>query len=115
LCAWDFWFVPIVPAPIVTNPCTLLPSQYSSQVCRAGLLCLWTRECEQGIVELRYDRKALHQAGKRFGAVCARLAAASAKGSFRNMESAVMSHLHRLRLEGMVAVCYFPLIPHYAR
>ena len=76
--------------------------QYPTQVCRMGLLYYWTKECEQGIIDLKYDRKALNNTSKKFGTTMAKLPTALAKG-WKSMEDS-MGPVYRIRLENMITV-----------
>ena len=68
-----------------------------------GILYYWTKECEQGIAELRYDRKALHATSKRFGTNCARIPTVVARGSWKTIDEPMLP-VHKLRLEGVMSV-----------
>lgn len=67
------------------------------------MLYFWTRECEVGITELRYERRAIQNTKARFQANIAKIPTAIARNSFRNLDEQ-MTPLHRLRLENMYTV-----------
>ena len=77
--------------------------QYPTQICRLGLLYHWTRECEQSIAELKYDRKAMHTCGKKYGAFIAKMSVVLGKGSWKTIDEAMLP-AHKLRLESMITV-----------
>ncbi|XP_062608693.1 dynein axonemal heavy chain 5-like, partial [Saccostrea cucullata] len=86
-------------------------SKYPAQVCRIGMLYYWTRECDAGIGELKYDRKALqHNTMKKYQASTAKLttedgakmATVLTKGAWRTLEDPMLP-LHKARLESMIA------------
>ncbi|XP_052708586.1 uncharacterized protein LOC128183562 isoform X10 [Crassostrea angulata] len=77
--------------------------KYPAQVCRIGMLYYWTRECDQGIGELKYDRKALQQNTlKKYQASTAKLTTVLTKGAWRTLEEPMLP-LHKARLESMIA------------
>ena len=78
--------------------------QYPSQICRMAMLYYWTRECEAGITELRYERRAIQNTKARFQANIAKIPTALARNCFRNLEETMLP-LHRLRLENLYTVC----------
>ena len=82
----------------------VLPMQYPSQVCRLGMLFHWTRECEQGIGEVRYDRKALQALLKKYTTNTGRLSSILARGSWRTLDEPMLP-FHKARLECMITVC----------
>lgn len=75
--------------------------KYPSQVCRLGMLYHWTRECEQGITEIRYDRKALHGLVKKYQANTARLSSVLVRGVWRTIDEPMLP-VHKARLECMI-------------
>ena len=77
--------------------------QYPTQICRLGLLYFWTRECEQGTNELKYDRKALYGTSKRFGNTIGKLPSLLLRGSFRSVDEPMLP-IHKVRIENMVTV-----------
>ena len=89
----------------------VLPMQYPSQVCRLGMLFHWTRECEQGIGEVRYDRKALQALLKKYTTNTGRLSSILARGSWRTLDEPMLP-FHKARLECMITVrVAVPLLP----
>jgi len=68
-----------------------------------GLLYYWTRECEQGAAELKYDRKALSTTSRKFGTTIGKLPAVLLRGSFKSVDDALLP-IHRVRIENMVTV-----------
>ncbi len=85
----------------------LLCFQYCTQICRLGLLQYWTKECEQGIAELKKERKALTNLSRKFANVMNKLPSLLTRTSFRGSDE-VVRPVHRLRLESLmtVSVCY---------
>ncbi|XP_070190368.1 uncharacterized protein [Littorina saxatilis] len=75
--------------------------KYPSQVCRLGMLYHWTRECEQGIGEVRYDRKALQSLLKKYTTNTGRLSSVLARGSWRTLDEPMLP-FHKARLECMI-------------
>jgi len=71
-----------------------------------AMLYYWTKECESGITELRYERRAIQNTKARFQANIAKIPTALARNSFRNLEEQMMP-LHRLRLETLFTVSWF--------
>ena len=69
-----------------------------------AMLYYWTRECEAGITELRYERRAIQNTKARFQANIAKIPTALARNCFRNLEETMLP-LHRLRLENLYTVC----------
>ena len=67
------------------------------------MIMYWTRDCEQGVSDLRFDRKALFNTSKRFGAAIGRLPTLLAKGSWKNVDEPMLP-VHKTRLETMSTV-----------
>ncbi|CAH1799095.1 unnamed protein product [Owenia fusiformis] len=72
--------------------------KYPSQVCKMGLLYLWTKECEAGVAEIKYDRKSIPNTLRRFGSQVSRLPSVITRGAWKNFEDTMLP-IHRLRLE----------------
>ena len=68
------------------------------------MLFHWTRECEQGIGEVRYDRKALQALLKKYTTNTGRLSSVLARGAWRTLDEPMLP-FHKARLECMVTVC----------
>jgi dynein heavy chain len=77
--------------------------QYPAQVCRMGLLYLWSRECQQAVIDLRVDRKALVAASRRFMAYTSRLPTLLNKGNWKLVDVSLQPAL-RARAENMITV-----------
>ncbi|XP_052089132.1 uncharacterized protein LOC127725852 isoform X10 [Mytilus californianus] len=77
-------------------------SKYPAQVCKIGMLYFWTKECEIGISEIKYDRKALHGALKRYSIHTSKLTSVLMRGAWRTIEEPMLP-VHKSRLECMVA------------
>ncbi|XP_076466964.1 uncharacterized protein LOC143298129 [Babylonia areolata] len=75
--------------------------KYPSQVCRLGMLFHWTRECEQGIGEVRYDRKALQALLKKYTTNTGRLSSVMVRGVWRTLDEPMLP-VHKARLECMI-------------
>ena len=86
-----------------TSRILLSPFQYPAQVCRFGMLFYWTKECEQGVAEIKYDRKALNNTSKKFGSVINKLPVLLMRGTWKNVDE-TMTPIHKIRLERMVTV-----------
>ncbi|KAF6030092.1 hypothetical protein EB796_011605 [Bugula neritina] len=71
-----------------------------------AMLYYWTKECESGITELRYERRAIQNTKARFQANIAKIPTALARNSFRNLEEQMMP-LHRLRLETLFTQSFY--------
>lgn len=69
-----------------------------------ALLYIWTRECEVGISELKYERRAIQNTKARYQAIIAKIPTAMARNAFRNIEE-LMTPLHKSRLENLYTVC----------
>ncbi|XP_023932047.1 dynein heavy chain 5, axonemal-like isoform X1 [Lingula anatina] len=80
--------------------------RYPAQVCRIGLLYYWTRECEQGVQEIKYDRKSLNNISKKFQGATSKLPAMLVRNQWRTLDEAMMP-MHRLRLEAMITYCLY--------
>ncbi|OWF37572.1 Dynein heavy chain 5, axonemal [Mizuhopecten yessoensis] len=78
------------------------PSKYPAQVCRMGMLYYWTRECDQGIAEIKYDRKALQGTLKKYIASGSKLQTVLSRGAWRTIEEPMLP-LHKARLECMIS------------
>ena len=68
-----------------------------------GMLYHWTRECDQGIAEIRYDRKALQGTLKKYIATVAKLPTVLSRGMWRTLEDPMLP-VHKNRLECMITV-----------
>lgn len=68
-----------------------------------ALLYIWTKECEVGISELRYERRAIQNTKARFQAIIAKVPTALTRNTFRNLEEQ-MTVVHRGRLENLYTV-----------
>ena len=77
--------------------------QYPTQLCRLALLYVWTRECEQGINDLKYDRKAIQATAKRFAQSMSRLPSLLNRGAWKASDEAMMP-VHKNRLEAIITV-----------
>ncbi|KAJ8314952.1 hypothetical protein KUTeg_007102 [Tegillarca granosa] len=77
-------------------------SKYPAQVCKMGMLYYWTKECDQGITEIKYDRKALQGTLKKYGTAVAKLPTVLTRGAWRTLEEPMLP-LHKTRLECMIA------------
>ncbi|KAK3577475.1 hypothetical protein CHS0354_032326 [Potamilus streckersoni] len=76
-------------------------SKYPAQVCRIGMLYHWTKECEQGITEIRYDRKALQGTLKKYFTTISKLPTVLGRGVWRTLEDPMLP-VHKSRLECMI-------------
>ncbi|XP_067674368.1 uncharacterized protein [Haliotis asinina] len=81
-------------------------SKYPSQVCRMGMLYHWTRECEQGIAEVKYDRKALQGTLRKYVATTGKLSSVLVRGAWRTIDDPMLP-VHKGRLESMIAQSLF--------
>ena len=70
---------------------------------------VWTRECEQGVAEVKYDRKSLSNTGKRYATMVSKLPAVLMRGNWRNIDESMMP-IHRLRLESLITVSHSSVI-----
>lgn len=77
-------------------------SKYPSQVCRLGLLYIWTKECETGIGDIRIDRKALPNTSRRFWSLISKLPNLLSKGYWKHTDTP-MTTCQKLRLESLVS------------
>ncbi|XP_068697910.1 dynein axonemal heavy chain 8-like [Montipora foliosa] len=77
-------------------------SKYPAQVCRLGLLYIWTKECEAGIGDIRIDRKALPNASRRFWSLISKLPNLLSKGYWKHTDTP-MTTCQKLRLESLVS------------
>ncbi|XP_055889444.1 dynein axonemal heavy chain 8-like isoform X3 [Biomphalaria glabrata] len=77
------------------------PLKYPSQVCRTGMLYHWTAECELAIADIKYDRKALQLALRKYTMATSKLATVLQRGSWRLPDKS-MKTKHRVRLEAMI-------------
>ncbi|CAL1527205.1 unnamed protein product [Lymnaea stagnalis] len=77
------------------------PLKYPSQVCRTGMLYHWTAECEVAIADIKYDRKALQAALRKYTLATTKLATVLQRGSWRSSDEP-MKIKHRVRLEAMI-------------
>jgi hypothetical protein len=67
------------------------------------MLYFWTKECEIGISEIKYDRKALYGALKRYSIHTSKLSSVLTRGAWRTIEEPMLP-VHKSRLELMIAV-----------
>lgn len=77
--------------------------QYTCQVSLVGMLYAWTREVEIGILDCKNDRRGLQTASKRFAAVIQKIPSTLLRAQWKTPTQPVLS-LHKLRLEGVLAV-----------
>ncbi|XP_059166583.1 dynein axonemal heavy chain 8-like [Physella acuta] len=77
------------------------PLKYPSQVCRTGMLFHWSAECEIAIADLKYDRKSLQGAIRKYNLATSKLATVLQRGSWRSSDEQ-MKPKHRVRLEAMI-------------
>ncbi|XP_074662754.1 uncharacterized protein LOC141915202 [Tubulanus polymorphus] len=75
--------------------------KYPTQICRFGMLFYWTKECEVGVQEIKYDRKALHNLGKKFSTNMGKLNSVLSRGYAKTAEEPFTA-VHRLRLENLI-------------
>jgi dynein heavy chain len=73
------------------------------------MLYFWTKECEIGISEIKYDRKALYGALKRYSIHTSKLSSVLMRGAWRTIEEPMLP-VHKSRLELMIAVSICVLI-----
>ncbi|XP_048577711.1 dynein axonemal heavy chain 8 isoform X3 [Nematostella vectensis] len=76
--------------------------KYPAQVCRLGLLYVWTKECEAGITDIRIDRKAIPNAVKRFWSGLSRLPNLLARCSWKHSDGPMPAY-HRVRIEALLS------------
>ena len=88
--------------------------QYPAQVCRMGLLYHWTRECDLGIAEIKYDRKALQGTLKKYMSTVARLSTVLTRGQWRSIEDPMLP-IHKNRLECMITVSMMEFLGYVKR
>ena len=67
------------------------------------MLYFWTKESEVGISEIKYDRKALYGALKRYSIHTSKLTSVLTRGAWRTIEEPMLP-VHKARLECMIAV-----------
>ena len=67
------------------------------------MLFYWTRECETGIAEVKYDRKALQMTLRKHITTTNKLSSVLAKGAWKTIEDPMLP-LHKNRLECMITV-----------
>ncbi|CAK8694917.1 unnamed protein product [Clavelina lepadiformis] len=82
-------------------PIEELAHRYPGQVARLGLLYVWTKECENAISELKWDRKAFQNASKKFSNLVSRFPIVLNRGTWRGSDDG-MHYIHKLRLENMI-------------
>ncbi|XP_070568705.1 dynein axonemal heavy chain 5-like isoform X4 [Ptychodera flava] len=87
-------------------PLEELAFRYPGQVGRLGLLSHWTRECELGIAEIRYERKALNNSAKKFLMVVNRISSVMGRGVWRGIDEPVTA-VHKLRLESLLGLSLY--------
>ncbi|CAH1226669.1 DNAH5 [Branchiostoma lanceolatum] len=75
--------------------------RYPSQVARLGLLYYWTKECELAVSELKYERKAIPNASKKFSTVINRLPTCLTRGAWKGLDEPFLP-IHKLRLQNMI-------------
>ncbi|XP_035829673.1 dynein heavy chain 5, axonemal isoform X2 [Aplysia californica] len=75
--------------------------KYPSQVCRLGLLYHWSAECEAAIAEIKYDRKALHGAVRKYSMATGKLVTVLLRGMWRSSDEPMLP-MHRVRIEAMI-------------
>ncbi|XP_060567478.1 dynein axonemal heavy chain 5-like [Ruditapes philippinarum] len=81
-------------------------AKYPAQVCRLGLLYHWTKECDMGITEIKFDRKALQGTLKKYIGTVSKLPTVLSRGQWRNLEDPMLP-LHKNRLECMITSSQF--------
>ncbi|ESO89151.1 hypothetical protein LOTGIDRAFT_229063 [Lottia gigantea] len=81
-------------------------SKYPAQVCRMGMLYHWTKECETGISEVKYDRKALQGTLRKYVSHTSKLSSILSRGAWKGIDEAMLP-VHKGRLECMVAQSLF--------
>jgi len=74
-----------------------------------ALLYYWTFECETGIAELRYERRAIQNTKGRFQVTVSKIPTAMARNSFRSLDEQ-MTPLHKKRLEHLYTVNHHELL-----
>ena len=67
------------------------------------MLYHWTRECDLGIAEIKYDRKALQVTLKKYSSTVSKLSTALTRGQWRNLDDPMLP-IHKNRLECMITV-----------
>lgn len=67
------------------------------------MLYMWTRECEQAVSDLKYDRKALLNTQKKFSTATNKLPLLLAKGYWKTYDES-MTAVHKQRLENLITV-----------
>nr|CAB3238692.1 dynein heavy chain 8, axonemal-like [Phallusia mammillata] len=87
-------------------PIEELAYRYPGQVTRLGLLHYWTKECENAIGELKWDRKSVQNTSKKFANVVSRLPAVLNRSTWKGIEEPVLP-IHKLRLENMIMYCVY--------
>ncbi|XP_077977225.1 dynein axonemal heavy chain 8-like isoform X3 [Glandiceps talaboti] len=87
-------------------PIEELAFKYPGQVARLGLMSYWTRECELGIAEIKYERKALSNSAKKFLTVVNRVSSVMGRGMWKGMDEPVTS-VHKLRLESLLGLSLY--------
>ena len=68
-----------------------------------GMLYHWTRECDLGIAEIKYERKALQGTLKKYIGTVSKLGTLLARGQWRTMEEPMLP-VHKNRIECMITV-----------
>ena len=68
------------------------------------MLYYWTRECDQGISDIKYDRKALQATLKKYITTGTKLQTILSRGQWRNLDEPMLP-LHKARIESMISVC----------
>ncbi|XP_041355189.1 dynein gamma chain, flagellar outer arm-like isoform X3 [Gigantopelta aegis] len=76
-------------------------AKYPAQVCRMGMLFFWTRECEVGITEVKYDRKALQMTLRKHITTTNKLSSVLTKGAWKTIDDPMLP-MHKNRLECMI-------------
>lgn len=68
-----------------------------------GILYAWTREVEVGIIDCKNDRRGLQTASKRFATLIQKIPSSLLRSQWKTPTQPVLP-LHKLRLEGVLAV-----------
>ncbi|RDD45872.1 Dynein heavy chain 5, axonemal [Trichoplax sp. H2] len=76
--------------------------KYPAQVARLGLQYYWTKECEQGITEIRTERKSLSNTSRRFWSFLSKTTVTISRVNWKHVDEPV-TNVHRLRLETLLA------------
>ena len=79
--------------------------KYCTQCCAVGLLVAWTMECEQGINELKTERRALTSSAKKFAGFAGKLVQLQSSGKIVGREMASITYNQKIRLDTLISVC----------